>query len=117
MNTYNCKEDKQLNNLPNDDIIDSLAKLFKVFGEQSRVKILYTISKKEACVLQIAEKLNMNHSAVSHQLKILKNNRLVRSRKEGKMVYYSIDDSHINNIFYQGLEHIMEVREEKKSKK
>lgn len=99
---------KVLNDMPDDNTICDLADLFKVFGDSTRIKIIYSISKKELCVCDIAETISMTHSAVSHQLKNLKQARLVKSRKDGKIVYYSLDDEHIKGIFNQSLEHIKE---------
>lgn len=84
------------------------AELFKIFGDSTRIRILYCLFDKERNVSEIANTLNMNQSAISHQLKILKNNKLVKSRREGKIIYYSLDDKHIYNIINQGIEHIIE---------
>ena len=85
-----------------------LAELFKVFGDQTRLKILNALFESEMCVCDIAVLLGMTQSAISHQLKVLKQTRLVKYRKEGKVVYYSLDDEHIKHIFDQGLVHIKE---------
>jgi len=85
-----------------------LADLFKVFGDSTRVKILYALFSAEMCVCDIAVLLNMTQSAISHQLRILKQARLIKYRKEGKVVYYSLDDDHVKGIFDQGLSHINE---------
>lgn len=98
------------NNMPSDDEIVDLADLFKNFSDSSRIKIMYTISNNELCVQDIANAVSMTQSAVSHQLRVLKTSRLVKSRKEGKEVYYSLDDEHITDIFNKGLEHIREER-------
>ena len=81
---------------------------YKVFGDSTRIKILYVLFESEMCVCDIAQLLNMNQSAISHQLKILKQNRLVKSRREGKAVFYSLADGHVRTIINQGLEHIEE---------
>lgn len=94
--------------LPNEDEIFDLADLFKIFGDSSRIKIMYTISEEELCVQEIASKVSMTQSAVSHQLRVLKNSRLVKSRKNGKEVFYSLDDDHVSIIFNKGLEHLRE---------
>ncbi len=94
--------------IPNDKIISLLADAFKIFGDSTRIKILYSIYDSELCVYDIANSINMTQSAVSHQLSILKNARLVKSRKEGKTVFYSLDDSHIKSILNVGLNHIEE---------
>lgn len=84
----------------------SLAEIFKALGDSTRVKIFHALSQEELCVCDLAEVLEMNQSAVSHQLRVLRNLRLVKHRKEGKMVFYSLDDDHIINLFSQGLAHI-----------
>lgn len=94
--------------IPNQNTIDELANVFKIFGDSTRIKILYSIYEKELCVYDIANSISMTQSAVSHQLSILKNARLVKSRKEGKTVFYSLDDSHIQSILNVGLNHIEE---------
>lgn len=83
-----------------------LADLFKVLGDYTRIKIIYALFKKELCVCDIAEVLQMSQSSISHQLRTLKAARLVKFRKEGKSVYYSLDDDHISQLFNAGLEHI-----------
>ena len=88
--------------------INDLAELFKVFGEASRLKILFALFEAEVCVCDLAEALNMTQSAVSHQLKILKQAKLVASRREGKSIYYSLADNHVRTIIAQGREHIEE---------
>jgi len=88
--------------------IDDLADLFKIFGDQTRIKILMVLSENESCVNDISESLKMTISAVSHQLRILKQFRLVKSRREGKSIYYSLDDEHVQLILDKGIEHICE---------
>ena len=95
--------------MPEEEILYDLAELFKVFGDTTRIKILYALFSNEMCVCDIADLLNMTHSAISHQLRVLKQARLVKFRKEGKTVYYSLDDSHISQIFDCGLNHIQEI--------
>lgn len=85
-----------------------LAELFKVFGDSTRIKILYELSKGEMNVSDIALALNMNQSAISHQLRVLKNSKLVKNRREGKAMYYSLADDHVETIINQGMEHILE---------
>lgn len=92
--------------IPKEDLLHDLADLFKVFGDSTRVRILHVLSVSEMCVCDIAAILNMTQSAISHQLRILKNARLVKNRREGKVVYYSLDDEHVKHIFDQGMEHI-----------
>lgn len=94
--------------MPSDEIIHDLADLFKVFGDATRVRILYTLAAGELCVCDIASVLNMTQSAISHQLRILKGTRLVKFRREGKTVYYSLADSHVKTILQQGLDHVRE---------
>ena len=87
-----------------------LAELFKIFGDSTRIKILFSLLSKEMCVGDIASYLEMNQSAVSHQLRILKTNGLVKFRKEGKSAIYSLADNHVISILSQGLEHICEEK-------
>ncbi|MBQ6842930.1 MAG: helix-turn-helix transcriptional regulator, partial [Firmicutes bacterium] len=94
--------------LPDDETLIDLAELFKMFGDSTRIKILYVLSEAELCVQDIAQLVGMNQSAISHQLRILKQSRLVRSRREGKQVYYSIADSHVRTIIDQGFDHVNE---------
>ncbi len=94
--------------LPDEDSLYDLAELFKVFGDSTRIRILYAIAESEMSVCCIAELLNMTMSAISHQLRILKQASLVKYRREGKTVFYSLADSHVLTIISQGLEHIME---------
>lgn len=95
-------------NMPDDDTLIDLAELFKVFGDSTRIKILSALSGGELCVCDISTVVGMTSSAVSHQLKILKNAELVRFRREGKTVFYSLADGHVNTILEQGFEHISE---------
>ena len=94
--------------MPVEENLYDLAELFKVFGDTTRIKILYALFASEMCVCDIAFLLNMTQSAISHQLRVLKQARLVKYRKDGKVVYYSLDDEHIKQIFDQGLIHINE---------
>lgn len=94
--------------MPDEDKLYDLAEIFKVFGDSTRIKILYVLFESEMCVCDIAQILNMNQSAISHQLRILKQNRLVKSRRDGKAVFYSLADSHVRTIINQGMEHIEE---------
>ena len=94
--------------MPEDDSLIDLAELFKVFGDSTRIKILSALSAGELCVCDLSTVVGMTSSAVSHQLKILKNARLVNFRREGKTVFYSLADDHVNTILRQGLEHISE---------
>ncbi|ADG81325.1 ArsR family transcriptional regulator [Thermincola ferriacetica] len=94
------------NKLLDKNTVLSLAETFKVLGDPTRVQIIHALAQKELCVCDLAALLGMSQSAISHQLRILRNLRLVKYRKEGKIVYYSIDDQHIINLFTEGLEHI-----------
>lgn len=94
--------------MPDEDQLIDLAELFKVFGDSTRIKILSALSGGELCVCDISTAVGMTNSAVSHQLKILKNAELVRFRREGKTVFYSLADGHVNSILKQGFEHINE---------
>ena len=94
--------------LPEEDELFDLAELFKIFGDSTRVKILYLLFETEMCVCDIAEVLGVTDSAVSHQLRVLKSAKLVKFRKEGKSVFYSLADEHVGSILAQGLEHIRE---------
>ncbi|SKB00720.1 transcriptional regulator, ArsR family [Caloramator quimbayensis] len=93
-------------NMISDKDILKLSELFKVLGDATRIKILFALSLNELCVCDIACIIGMTQSAVSHQLRILRNLRLVKYRKEGKTVFYSLDDDHVVNLFKQGLEHV-----------
>ena len=92
--------------MPEEDTLYDLAELFKVFGDSTRIRILYVLFEAEVCVCDLAEILHMTQSAISHQLKILKQSRLVKSRREGKSVFYSLADAHVRTIIAQGREHI-----------
>lgn len=94
--------------LPDDEILYDLAELFKVFGDSTRVKLLYALFEEELCVQDMAQLLNISQSAVSHQLQILKANKLVKYRRDGKTIYYSLADDHVHSIINQGIEHVAE---------
>ncbi|WP_353894042.1 metalloregulator ArsR/SmtB family transcription factor [Proteinivorax hydrogeniformans] len=100
--------DKVSKELPIDEELFELSDLFKVFGDTTRIKILFALWRQEMCVCDIAALLDMNQSAISHQLKVLKGAKLVKFRRAGKVVYYSLADRHVEQIFMQGLEHIRE---------
>ena len=95
-------------NLPDENELADLAELFKVFGDSTRIKILYLLFESEMCVCDIAALLNMTISAISHQLRVLKQSQLVRFRREGKTVYYSLADDHVRSILAQGMDHVCE---------
>lgn len=97
-----------MKSLPDDEILYDLAELYKIFGDTTRVKILYILFTGEMCVQHIAELLSVSASAVSHQLRILKGARLVRYRRDGKTVYYCLADDHVREIIECGMEHITE---------
>lgn len=94
--------------MPPEEALFNLAEFFKVFGDTTRIRILYALFQSEMCVCDIAHLLGMTQSAISHQLRVLKGAKLVRNRKEGRVVYYSLDDDHIKAIFDQGYQHIQE---------
>ena len=94
--------------MPAEDELYDLAELFKVFGDSTRIRILFALFEEEICVCDLAELLSMTQSAVSHQLRILKNAKLIKSRREGKQIIYSLSDDHVKTIIDQGLEHIEE---------
>jgi len=94
--------------MPREEELYDLAELFKIFGDSTRIRILFVLFEAEVCVCDLAAALNMTQSAVSHQLKILKQNKLVKSRREGKSVFYSLADGHVREIIDQGREHIEE---------
>ena len=108
-----CKEhhhnSKELNiNLDNFKKFNEMGELFKMFGDPTRLKILYVLFEKEVCVCDIAKIINMQQSAVSHQLRVLKSSNLVKYRREGKTIYYSLSDDHVKTIFLMAKEHIEE---------
>ena len=94
--------------MPKDENLYDLAEFFKVFGDTTRIKIIYVLFQSELCVCDIAALLGMTQSAISHQLRVLKQARLVKYRKDGKVVYYSLDDEHVQTIFNMGYAHILE---------
>ena len=94
--------------MPQEETLYDLAELFKVFGDSTRIKILWALDEAEMCVCDIAFLLNMTQSAISDQLRVLKQAELVKSRREGKIVFYSLEDEHVKQIFDQGLIHISE---------
>ncbi|MBQ9038981.1 MAG: helix-turn-helix transcriptional regulator [Clostridia bacterium] len=94
--------------MPDEERLYDLAELFKVFGDTTRIRILYVLFEAEMCVCDIAEILNMTQSAISHQLRVLKQARLVRNRRDGKQIYYSLADDHVRTIIGQGMDHIEE---------
>lgn len=104
--------EKSKKDLLSDEILGEVADFFKVFSDKTRLKIVTILLKEELCVCDIATVLNMSQSSISHQLRVLRQNKIVKNRKEGKVVYYSLDDEHINNIVSQGIEHYVHRKEE-----
>lgn len=94
--------------MPCEEDLYDLAELFKVFGDSTRIRILFVLFEAEVCVCDLAEVLGMTSSAVSHQLRILKQNRLVKSRRDGKSIFYSLADDHVRDIIREGMDHIAE---------
>ena len=105
---------KVRHDLPTDELLCDLSDLFKIFGDTTRIKILYSLFESEMCVCAIAELLSMTQSAISHQLKTLKDANLVGNRREGKTIYYFLSDDHVRAIVAQGFEHLIEERNEHK---
>lgn len=93
---------------PAEEYLYDLAELFKVFGDSTRIRILYALFESELCVNDIAQLLNLGQSAVSHQLRILKDAKLVKFHREGKIIFYALDDDHVRNIISMGMEHVEE---------
>ena len=100
--------------MPGEEQLYDLAELFKMFGDSTRIRILYVLFEAEMCVCDIAEVLKMTQSAISHQLRLLKQARLVKNRREGKTVFYSLADDHVRTIIGQGYDHLTEERETEK---
>ena len=94
--------------MPEETKLYDLAELFKVFGDSTRIRILFVLFEAEVCVCDLAQTLNMTQSAISHQLKILKQSKLVKSRREGKSIFYSLSDDHVRGIINMGMEHVEE---------
>ena len=109
---FNCVHkdvvDAVNNIMPSEEILYDLADFFKIFGDSTRIKILYVLMKSEMCVCDIAQLLNASQSAISHQLRVLKQMQLVKFRRDGKTIFYSLSDDHIATILSTGLEHINE---------
>lgn len=99
---------KAINKLPNDELIADLSDMFKIFGDQTRVKILMALESGELCVCDIAAVMDMSQSAISHQLRVLKQSNIVKTRRQGKVVYYSISDDHVKEIFDIAIVHVQE---------
>lgn len=99
--------EKNKKDLLPEELLINVADFFKIFSDKTRLKIVTVLLKDELCVCDIATVLEMSHSSISHQLRVLRQYKVVKNRKEGKVVYYSLDDSHINNIVNQGIEHYL----------
>lgn len=102
------KIERMAGQLPADETLYDLAELFKLFGDSTRVKILYALFESELCVCQIAQLLGLTQSAISHQLRLLKSGKLVTFRRSGKTVFYSLADDHVRSIIGQGMDHVLE---------
>ncbi len=100
--------DKLKNEAPSDKIVSELSEVFKIFGDATRIRILWALFDKEICVYDIASALGMTQSAISHQLRVLKQARLVKARRDGKNTFYSLDDEHVKRIIEQVIIHISE---------
>lgn len=99
---------KVQNEMPSEDVLFDLSELFKTFGDSTRIRILYCLFESEMCVCDIATLLNMTQSAISHQLSVLKKSKLIKSRREGKTMFYSLADGHVRTMLDQGVEHVTE---------
>ena len=108
MHAHKETVDKVNSDMPDEELLYDLAELYKVFGDSTRIRILYVLFEAEMCVCDIAQVLSMTTSAISHQLKVLKQAHLVKYRREGKTVFYSLSDDHVRSILDQGLEHTSE---------
>ncbi len=102
------QELNEIKDIPADELLYDLADVFKIFGDSTRLKILFALFGGEMCVCDIAESLDMSQSAISHQLRVLKQSKLVKFRRDGKSILYSLDDAHVSTIIAQGLNHIEE---------
>lgn len=107
-NVHTEEINEVMEKLPPDELLYDLAELFKVFGDSTRIRILYALFESELCVGDIAELLGLSQTAVSHQLRVLKSSKLVKFRRDGKTVYYSLADDHVCRIINQGMEHVEE---------
>ena len=108
IHTHDAVVDRVRREMPDEDILYDLTELFRIFGDSTRIRILYVLFEAEMCVCDIAAILGMTQSAISHQLRALKSARLVKGRREGKTVFYSLADDHVKTIIHQGLDHIAE---------
>ena len=108
MHTHDEIVERVQKEMPGEDTLYDLTELFRIFGDSTRIRILYVLFEAEMCVCDIAALLGMTQSAISHQLRALKNARLVKSRRDGKTVFYSLADEHVKTILDQGIEHVTE---------
>ena len=102
------EKEKQPVEMPDDEVLYELADLFRVFGDSTRIKILYALHDSELCVQDIADAVQLSQSAVSHQLRVLKTSKLVKFRRDGKAIYYSLDDDHVRSMISLGMDHVEE---------
>lgn len=107
--------DEELQKMPNEEIFYHLADLFKLIGDMTRCRILFALDQKEMCVCDLANVLNMTKSSISHQLAVLRKSNVVKCRKSGKEVYYTLDDEHIVKLFEIGLEHVNHKRKKEQN--
>ncbi|MDD3164582.1 MAG: metalloregulator ArsR/SmtB family transcription factor [Oscillospiraceae bacterium] len=107
-NVPSARIDQVMCDLPSEKQLFDLAELFKIFGDSTRMKILYALFESELCVCEIAAVLNMSQSAISHQLRIIKQSKLVKNRRDGKIIYYSLADDHVKTIIGMAAEHLEE---------
>lgn len=96
---------------PNEELLDDMSETFKVFGDKTRMKLLYVLHEQELCVCDIAEIMDMTQSAISHQLKVLKQAKLIKARRDGKQMYYALDDDHVHTMINMCMEHVCEKQE------
>ncbi len=104
---HSLEVEKLKQTLINEETLYDVAELFKAFADTTRIKVISVLKDEELCVGAISELINVSQSAVSHQLRVLKNSKIVKPRRDGKQIYYSLDDEHIKKIYDMGLEHIM----------
>ncbi|MBP6992356.1 MAG: helix-turn-helix transcriptional regulator [Spirochaetes bacterium] len=102
---------KPRDEMPDESSLMVLAEFFGIFGDVTRLKLISLLARADLCVQEIAAHLDMNQSAISHQLRVLKQARLVRYRRDGRLIFYSLDDDHVKQVFSQGLNHVREMRE------
>lgn len=106
----NITDEKISEIMPDENVLYDVAELLKVFGDPTRIRIIFVLVQKEMCVYEIANLLEMTQSAISHQLRVLKQARLVKARRSGKTIFYSLCDAHVQKIFYCAMEHVKEQK-------